>query len=124
VARQRSAEQLQIFINGTLDRSVTDASQTTALKASTSLQIGGNSNDKRYYRGVIDEVRVWNVVRTAAQLDANKNRRLAGNEAGLVAYWRFDDGAGLLASDSGPSQNHGILQGPPAWVLSDAPLCP
>jgi Concanavalin A-like lectin/glucanases superfamily len=124
VTRQRSAEQLQIFINGTLDRTVTDASQTEPLTGSASLQIGGNSNDKRYYRGVIDEVRVWNVVRTAAQLGKNKNRRLAGNEAGLVAYWRFDDGIGLLATDSGPSQNHGVLQGPPQWILSDAPLCP
>jgi hypothetical protein len=124
VTRQRSAEQLQIFINGTLDRTLTDASQTESLTASPSLQIGGNSNEKRYYRGVIDELRVWDVVRTSAQLGKNKNRRLAGNEAGLVAYWRFDDGIGLLATDSGPSQNHGVLQGPPQWILSDAPICP
>lgn len=124
VTRQKSAELLQIFVNGVTDRTLTDASQTRSLTASPSLQIGGNSHDGRYYRGVIDEVRVWNVVRTAAQLDANKNRRLAGNEAGLVAYWRFDDGAGLLATDSGPSENHGVLQGPPQWVLSDSPICP
>jgi hypothetical protein len=69
-------------------------------------------------------VRVWNVVRTAAQIAADKNRRLAGNEDGLVAYWRFDDGAGLLATDSGPSKNHGVFQGAPEWLLSDAPVCP
>lgn len=124
VSRQKSGEKLQIFINGTPDATITDASQTQSLKASPALQIGGNPNDKRYYRGLIDEVRVWNVVRTTAELEANRNRRLAGNEDGLVGYWRFDDGAGLLASDSGPKQNHGVLQGPAQWVLSDAPLCP
>jgi hypothetical protein len=122
--RKKSAEQLHILINGTTDRTVTDASQTRSLTASPSLQIGGNSHDGHYYSGVIDEVRVWNVVRTADQLGADKNRRLAGNEAGLVGYWRFDDGSGLLASDSGPSQNHGVLQGPAQWTLSDAPICP
>jgi hypothetical protein len=124
VARQKSPALLQIFINGATDRTITDAAQARALAGSPSLQVGGNSHDGRYYRGIIDEVRVWNVVRTAAQLSADKNRRLAGNEAGLVGYWRFDDGVGLLAIDSGPRENHGVLQGPPQWVLSDSPICP
>jgi hypothetical protein len=124
VTRKKSAEELQIFINGVADRSVTDSSQTSSLTASASLQIGGNPNDKRYYHGMIDEVRVWNVVRTAAEIADNKGHSLAGNEAGLVGYWRFDEGGGVLASDSGPRQNHGILQGPPQWILSDAPICP
>ena len=124
MTREKSLEKLQIFINGKLDGTLTDASQTLSLDASPSLQIGGNSKDERYYDGIIDEVRVWNVVRTAEELSADKNRRLAGDEAGLVGYWRFDDGLGLLATDSSPRQNHGVLQGPPEWIIADTPICP
>ena len=53
---------------------------------------------------------VWNVVRTEAEIQATMNTPLAGNEAGLVGYWRFDDDQGnLVAVDTSSSQNNGSL---------------
>jgi hypothetical protein len=124
VTRQRSSGQLRIIINGELDRTSTDALQTGSLDAATSLELGGNAKGGHYFEGIMDEVRVWNVVRSVAELDADKNRRLAGNESGLVAYWRFDEGISLVTIDSGSQKNDGVLQGPPEWILSDAPICP
>src|SRR3990167_6763854 len=43
---------------------------------------GGNTLD-----GITDDVRVWNTARSNAQLDANFEVELVGNESGLVAYW-------------------------------------
>jgi len=37
--------------------------------------------------GKIDEVRMWSVARTQAEIQANMNKTLAGNETGLVAYY-------------------------------------
>jgi hypothetical protein len=105
-------------------RTLTDASQTGSLDAATSLEFGGNAKEGHYFEGIMDEVRVWDVVRGVAELDADKNRRLAGNEPGLVAYWRFDEGIGLVTIDSGSQKNDGVLQGPPEWLLSDTPICP
>lgn len=46
----------------------------------------------RSFKGRMDEVRVWNVARTATQISESMNRMMAGNETGLVAYYRFDQG--------------------------------
>jgi hypothetical protein len=124
VTRQKTGGQMQLFINGAVDGTATDTGQARALNASASMLIGGNAVEKRFFIGAIDEVRAWNVVRTSDQINASKNGRLDGNESGLVGYWRFDEGVGLLALDSGYKKNHGVLQGPPEWIVSDAPLCP
>ncbi len=48
-----------------------------------------------------------------AQWRRNRRRlrhgKLAGNEAGLVGYWRFSETAGTTAFDSSPQGNHGLL---------------
>lgn len=41
--------------------------------------------------GLFDEIRIWNTARTNQQIEENKNVVLNGDEAGLVAYYNFDD---------------------------------
>ena len=81
----------------------------------------GSTNFGEYFPGSIDEVRVWNVARTAAQLHATKGVGLPGGTAGLVAYYRFSEGNGLTAADgTGTAANLGTLTGGPTWS-TDAP---
>ncbi|MEO1006794.1 MAG: LamG domain-containing protein, partial [Cyanobacteria bacterium J06638_38] len=42
------------------------------------------------FKGEIDEVRVWNIVRSPEQIQGNFDRELTGNESGLVGYWNFN----------------------------------
>jgi N-acetylneuraminic acid mutarotase len=77
-----------------------------------------------YMRGTIDEVRVWNVVRTPAQIQANMNHPLAVPQANLVGYWRLDEGSLTTAFDSSGSGKTGTLQNSTAWVNSTAPIVP
>jgi hypothetical protein len=42
------------------------------------------------FDGLIDDVRVWNVVRSASDISSNMSKELAGNETGLVGYWRLN----------------------------------
>ena len=74
------------------------------------------------YDGRVDEVRVWRTARTQAQIQAAMNATLAGSEAGLAAYYKFDAGSGTTATDGGPNGLHGALNGGPAWVASAAVL--
>jgi hypothetical protein len=81
------------------------------------------------FDGLLDEVRVWNVARTQAQIRADMNRTLAGNEPGLVGYWRLDEGSGQAILDASPHHNDGRLGNSagtdtqdPVWVVSDAPV--
>ncbi|MCK4390439.1 MAG: PKD domain-containing protein [Desulfobacterales bacterium] len=50
--------------------------------------VGGNFNSNEELDGVVDEIRVWNVVRTAQQISDSNNSELAGTESGLIAYWK------------------------------------
>lgn len=39
-----------------------------------------------------DDLRIWNVAKTASQIQASMNRELTGNESGLTAYFKFNEG--------------------------------
>lgn len=39
-----------------------------------------------------DELRIWDVAKTAAEIQASMKTELAGNETGLVAYYNFNQG--------------------------------
>jgi len=74
--------------------------------------------------GRIDEMRVWSVFRDAATIKANMNVMLKGNETGLVAYYKFDEGMGTTVADAtGDATNVAkfIDMPGPTWVKSDIP---
>lgn len=82
-----------------------------------------------FYSGILDEFRLWDVVRTGDEIQNNMNRLLSGNEEGLMGYWRFDEGEGQVAHDLTEFENHGRLgaedgedQRDPPWVESEAPV--
>jgi len=45
-----------------------------------------------FFHGKLSEFRIWNTARTQEQIQANRSRRLVGNEEGLVVYFPFDRG--------------------------------
>ncbi|OGV68503.1 MAG: hypothetical protein A2283_22190 [Lentisphaerae bacterium RIFOXYA12_FULL_48_11] len=53
------------------------------------------AGDASYFRGMIDEVRVWNRYLAQSEIAANMSRRLSEMKEGLVGYWTFDDGTAL-----------------------------
>ncbi|HEY9763880.1 MAG TPA: LamG domain-containing protein, partial [Trichocoleus sp.] len=55
------------------------------------IQIGASAHS---FFGQIDEVRLWNRARTEREIRQDKNLRLTGQEPGLLAYWRLDEGSG------------------------------
>ena len=42
------------------------------------------------WHGMIDEIRIWNTERTASEIQNFYDKKLNGNEQGLVIYWDFD----------------------------------
>ncbi len=62
---------LQLYVNGVL---VSSLSQTGSIQVSTNpLQIGGDIPNGQHFQGMIDEVRVYNVALTAAQIQSDMN---------------------------------------------------
>jgi hypothetical protein len=78
-------------------------------------------------RGSLDEVRLWEVARTPAQLMEQARITQLGDEAALVAYYRLDEGRGLTVADSSSRRRVAALiadaaQRMPAWIASDASI--
>lgn len=88
-----SATQLALYVDGVLQNTLTVAASLAASPTSY-LAIGryGNAATPYPWAGRLDEVRLWNVARTAAQLRATLTQPLAGTEPGLVLYHNFDQG--------------------------------
>jgi hypothetical protein len=70
----------------------------------------------RAFHGDIDDVRIWNIAKTATEIDASKNCELQGNEAGLLAYYKFNQGNGAednisitTLTDASGNANNGTL---------------
>jgi len=70
----------------------------------------------QYYEGLVSDFRLWNKVRTPAEILAAKDAPLTGSESGLVAYWTLGDGEGTLAADLTGNGYDSSLVGAPDWV--------
>ena len=97
---------------------------TTASKLSIGYSPTFSSNGG--FTGKIDELRIWNVARSDAEITATMKQRLTGKETGLVVYYTFDEGTGTSSTDlvgSYIAKFGGTTQ--PKWVTSDLQLtCP
>jgi hypothetical protein len=71
------------------------------------LTIGCNPSNMNCFNGMFDEFRIWNVARSASQIQGSYNKPLVGNETGLVGYWKFDEAPGATtAADAVTAGGH------------------
>jgi len=71
--------------------SVDSSNATDILNSSAPFAIGAVSNPGQYFDGLIDEVRVWNDIRTAQEISDNYDLELTGSESNLVGYWKLNN---------------------------------
>jgi Concanavalin A-like lectin/glucanases superfamily/Secretion system C-terminal sorting domain/Ig-like domain CHU_C associated len=106
----------KMYINGVLNNSNTD--YTTALVYdSNPVTIGILATSAAYViNGKIDEVRIWNTVRTLAEIQADKDNCLTGNETGLVLYYDFEEGTGTTLIDKAAIQHNVSMNTSLVWA--------
>ena len=96
---------VRLFVNGELVDSSAYSADIGAGDAG--FYLGGITYN--YYDGLIDEVRLWNVTRTGAEIQAQMDATLVGDESGLAGYWPLDSaGEGNVAIDM--TANHNDLR--------------
>ncbi|MFM1961928.1 MAG: hypothetical protein RLZZ172_773, partial [Bacteroidota bacterium] len=88
--RKKSTGEMKLYINGVLEASYTHTNRVS-LTSSTVFHLGYDINNYSY-QGALDEVRIWNTVRTASEISANYTTQLSSNPSGLVTYFRFNQG--------------------------------
>ena len=80
----------QIYINGVLDQSGT--LNYNPSNGGQSFFLGLLTFPPSFFKGTLDEVRIWQGTRSGAQIRNNLPVALKGNEAGLLAYYDCNEG--------------------------------
>ena len=75
-----------------------------------------------YFRGHLDDLRIWQTARTETEIRADAGRPLTGHEPGLLGAWLCNEGGGKLLRDLAPARNHARLTGSAAFSPLTPPL--
>ena len=108
-----STQEILIYLNGILQTTVGGGSSSTG--TNNIMTIGTRSNLAQFFDGNIDELRIWNTVRTQSQISANYNTELVLPQTNLVSYYKFNQGvagannAGITTLNDELNSNNGTL---------------
>lgn len=99
------------------DGNLVSTNASTPNYTSENVFIGSHAGTSSYFEGSIDEVKIWSVALTGAQIKQNAYRWPADNAAGLVAYYKCNENSGttLLNTTSGIN---GTIHNGTGWTTS------
>ncbi|MBL8768423.1 MAG: PQQ-dependent sugar dehydrogenase, partial [Planctomycetes bacterium] len=133
VVRQQSSGRKFIYVDGALDVASIAGASTANLSypdvgvvgaqdaLGRFLVVGAAKHDLAQFRsfnGFVDEVRIWNRVRTRVQVLEALDRVLLPNTPGLVGSYRLEEGTGTVTHDtSGANAPSGTIASGPAMAL-------
>lgn len=115
---------VKLYLDGKLEKSVS----VTAEGCDGTWIMGANRNGLSALDGQIDEMRIWNDVRTESEIRKNMHHALAGSESNLLAYYKFDQVSSSFLPDVSANNNSGTLSNfalsgsSSNWVESSAPI--
>ena len=118
----------KIFVDGVLQNQLRTGYSSTILANNENLLLGnyyyihlGN----HYYKGQVDEVRVWKKGLTEEEIRQNMCRSLASSTPDLTGYFKLDNITNGEVIDHSPQKLNGSLTNmnySTAWVISGAPI--
>lgn len=100
---------MEVVLNGTSTGTINIGILSSV--TGENLMIGAHTdpaNDEEWI-GAIDDVRVWNVLRSVAEIDAAKDSCYTGTETGLLAFYDFEDSGDGTLDDLTGNGHHGAL---------------
>jgi hypothetical protein len=95
--------------------------QHAALGTALNSTGGVGSQTQGFFGGVLDEARIWNHARSAAQILAGRNQEIT-SAAGLLGRWGLNETAGTAAADSAGAGIHGVIVGSDWTRVTGAPF--
>ncbi len=69
--------------------------------------------------GYLSDIRIWNITRTGTEIITDMNRRLRGDETGLIFYMPLNDGTGSTSRDVVGSNNGTLVN--TSWLMDNPP---
>ena len=119
--RDALADSILIYVDGAFEGGAT-ASGLGDVSNPEPLSIGAGYAEHLWFGGQLDEVRIWNVARSEADIKATMSKPLDGDEEGLVAYWPLngyhgEDEEGIpVITDITSGAHYGTFTGGVYWT--------
>jgi hypothetical protein len=110
----------RLYRNGVQVNAAIDATGAVTVTANWAIGARGTGGE-RFFKGEIDEVRIWNVARTQAQLQAYMTQPVTSTATGLKGYWRFNEGYGNNAYDITTNHITATLLNGVTWTVAALP---
>ena len=85
-----AAYKYKLYIDGSLE--ITDNISQSMNTTSTGVRIGRRVDDVKFFEGAIDEVRIWDIALSNADIAAYADSSFCNWPTGLVAYYDFNEG--------------------------------
>lgn len=122
--RDTALNKFQLYIDGNLNAETTSCGSDVAVAVAH--RIGGdrrNSDGGPSFHGEMDEIRIWDVARTAEEIRDYMCERLTGSEDSLMLYYRLDEETGVAVSDLSGNNPGVMVNGSNAnHLISGAPI--
>ena len=124
VAVSYDGTNIKFYINGILAENVPN--KVWPINSNNgSYAIGQVVNIKEFYKGSVDEIRIWNTIRDQTQIKSNLNCELIGTEAGLILYYKFNETSGTIIEDATKYSHNALVQSGSVVFSSSAQVkCP
>lgn len=94
-----ASSQARFYVDGVQQGTTQTGTKTAIFNSTARVGLGALNVDgtpSSFLDGIIDDVRIWNTVRTITQIANGRSSEMVGNESGLQAYWPFES---VLGSD-------------------------
>jgi len=125
VAVSKSGAAFELVVDGVSAATFTSSAPTIvyggpAVVLRIAARVGSDGTSAEgTFDGTIDEVRFWDLARSDAAIASTMSMEIPKASAGLMAYWRFDEGMGTTTADQ-EGAYPGTLVSSPLWVVSTA----
>jgi len=116
---------LKIYLNGNRVDDVNSSSGSYTAMTNTSMPVHIGRYKADYSNGLIDETAIFNSELSASDVTSIYNGDGTGlpgdlsEFSSLISWWRFEEGSGTTAADSGTGGNNGSIDG--ATYSTDVP---
>jgi hypothetical protein len=104
----------KLYLDGNLEAQLA-VGQPAANASTVAVALGSALNSAGvaagFFDGALDEVRIWNVVRTQAEIQSTMNQSLYYPTAGLVGLWAMEEAVGTIAYGTAGTGVNGTIVG-------------
>ncbi len=115
---------LSLYINGVSEGTTTIPNPRRSDVNGNNIYFASHSKMSTYFlNGILDEVRIWGIARSAEEIQSTMYGPLNGIETGLQAYYKMNAGSGSAINDN-KGTNNGTISSATLWTTSDIPVYP